>query len=144
MGGIITEYYEPHWAFYWYAWYSLIIGVFACFLSKECEKDQMEFVTDARVSESEFSSGQENYVEQQVMIGVPRHQVKPRDGFCYNIGYNCKQIGRAIGMREIYFVVIFFLIKGFLNPTFEDFTYYFLLNEIHISKFIYAMLVLVA
>ena len=47
-------------------------------------------------------------------------------------------------MREIYFVVIFFLIKGFLNPSFEDFTYYFLMDEIHLSKFMFALLILVA
>ena len=45
-------------------------------------------------------------------------------------------------MREIYSILIFFLLYGLLNPSFEDFSYYFLLNEIKISKFIFSLLVL--
>ena len=39
VGGIITEYYEPHWAFFWYSWMGLVSMIFAIFLSKEVEKD---------------------------------------------------------------------------------------------------------
>ena len=46
-------------------------------------------------------------------------------------------------MKEIYFIIIFFISKGFLTPTFEDFSYYFLLDVIEISKFMFALLVLV-
>jgi Na+/melibiose symporter-like transporter len=46
-------------------------------------------------------------------------------------------------MREIYQIVIFFLLRGLLNPTFEEFTYFFLLNVIGISKFMFALLVLI-
>ena len=46
-------------------------------------------------------------------------------------------------MREIYFIVIFFIAKGLLNPTFEEFSYFFLLNVIGISKFTFALLVLI-
>lgn len=46
-------------------------------------------------------------------------------------------------MREIYVLVIFFLVKGVLNPTFREFTYFFLLNVIHISKFMFALLELI-
>lgn len=46
-------------------------------------------------------------------------------------------------MKEIYFVVLFFIIRGILNPTFEEFTYFFLLNVIGVSKFIFAVLVLI-
>lgn len=45
-------------------------------------------------------------------------------------------------MREIYSIVIFFILYGLLNPSFEEFTYYFLLNEIKISKFIFSLLAL--
>jgi len=46
-------------------------------------------------------------------------------------------------MREIYFIIIFFIVKGILNPTFEEFSYFFLLNVIGVSKFLFALLVLV-
>jgi hypothetical protein len=46
-------------------------------------------------------------------------------------------------MKEIYFVIIFFIIRGILNPSFEEFTYFFLLNVIGVSKFIFAVLVLI-
>lgn len=54
-----------------------------------------------------------------------------------------KWIGRALILREIYTVVIFFIAKGFLSPTFEDFEYYFLLDVVGISKLVYAITVLV-
>lgn len=71
-------------------------------------------------------------------------RVPKRDGFCYNLKKNCQSIGRAITMREIYFLVIFFVVKGILNPTFREFTYFFLLNVIGISKFMFALLELIA
>lgn len=48
---------------------------------------------------------------------------------------NMKQIGRAIIMPEIYLVVAFFVLNGVISPDFGDFSYYFMLNEIKISKF---------
>lgn len=46
-------------------------------------------------------------------------------------------------MKEIYFVVIFFILKGLINPTFEEFSYFFLMSVIGVSKFMFAMLVLI-
>jgi len=46
-------------------------------------------------------------------------------------------------MKEIYFLVIFFLALGILSPTFEDFMYFFYLNVIGISKLLFAALYLV-
>jgi len=45
-------------------------------------------------------------------------------------------------MKEIYFLVIFFVVKAFLCPSFEEFTYFFLMNVVGISKFVFALLVL--
>ena len=45
-------------------------------------------------------------------------------------------------MKEIYFLVIFFVLVHLLIPTFEEFTYYFLLDVIGISKFTFALLTL--
>ena len=47
-------------------------------------------------------------------------------------------------MKEIYRIVVFFIFKGFMMPNFEDFTYYFLMDEIKISKLTFAFLILVA
>lgn len=69
--------------------------------------------------------------------------IPKRDGFCYNLKKNCQAIGRAIKLREIYCVIIFFILKGVLNPSFEQFSYFFLLNVIGISKFMFALLVLI-
>lgn len=47
-------------------------------------------------------------------------------------------------MREIYQLVLFFIFYATLNPRFDEFTYFFLLNVIKISKFTLAFLVLVS
>jgi hypothetical protein len=38
-------------------------------------------------------------------------------------------------MPEIYLVVFFFILNGIISPDFGDFSYYFMLNVIKISKF---------
>ena len=47
-------------------------------------------------------------------------------------------------MKEIYLLIIFFIVKALMNPTFSEFTYFFLLNVVGISKFMFALLVLIA
>lgn len=54
-----------------------------------------------------------------------------------------KGIGNALTRKEIYCLVIYFLLDGLTNPSFSDFTYFFLLNVIGISKFMFAMLTLI-
>ena len=73
---------------------------------------------------------------------VNSRPIPKREGFCFNLKINCIQIGRAIKMREIYQVVIFILSLALLNPTFSDFSYFFLLNVVGISKFMFSLLVL--
>ena len=46
-------------------------------------------------------------------------------------------------MKEIYTIIIFFLLKGIINPSFEEFQYFFLLNTIHISKLMFSFLVVI-
>ena len=46
-------------------------------------------------------------------------------------------------MREIYFVIIFLLARALLSPKFDEFTYFFLLNVIGISKLMFAILALI-
>lgn len=58
-----------------------------------------------------------------------------KDGFWYKFRKNIRQIGIAIMMPEIYLVVLFFVINGLISPDFGDFSYYFMLNVVKISKF---------
>ena len=43
-------------------------------------------------------------------------------------------------MPEIYLVILFFLLNGLFSPDFGDFSYYFMLNTVKMSKFQYSML----
>jgi len=45
-----------------------------------------------------------------------------------------------MAMPEIYLVIFYFLISGVIQPDFGDFSYYFMLNVVNISKFQYSML----
>ena len=45
-----------------------------------------------------------------------------------------------MAMPEIYLVIFYFLISGLIQPDFGDFSYYFMLNVVNISKFQYSML----
>lgn len=72
-----------------------------------------------------------------------RQVVPKREGFCFNLRKNLGAIGRSLTMKEIYFLVIFFLAKGVITPSFEEFSYFFLLNVIKISKFVFSLLVLI-
>lgn len=38
-------------------------------------------------------------------------------------------------MPEIYLVIVFFILNGLMSPDFGDFSYYFMLNTCHITKF---------
>ena len=43
-------------------------------------------------------------------------------------------------MPEIFIVIGFFLLNGLISPDFGDFSYYFMLNVVKLSKFQYSML----
>ena len=53
---------------------------------------------------------------------------------------NLNQIGQALMMPEIYFVVAFFILNGLISPDFGDFSYYFMLNVCSITKFQYSLM----
>lgn len=54
-----------------------------------------------------------------------------------------RAIRYALTLKEIYFLALYFIIDGFTSPSFGDFSYFFLMNVIGISKFAYAMLTLI-
>ena len=56
---------------------------------------------------------------------------------------NMRAIGHALLRREIYCVVLYFILDGITSPSFSDFTYFFLMNVVGVSKFIFAMITLV-
>ena len=145
----MTQYHHPKWCFFWYSFMGLIVSLAACFLTKKSEDDK---VWTDEPEDSDISTSLENYNAEQrrQMIArgqseasVNQREIPARTGFCYRLKKNCQAIGRAIQMREIFCIVIFFILRGILNPTFEEFSYFFLLNVIGISKFLFAVLVLV-
>lgn len=54
-----------------------------------------------------------------------------------------RNIGCAITHPEIYLVVIYFLVDGLLDPNFQDYSYFFYMEEVGVSKFMFAMIALV-
>lgn len=52
---------------------------------------------------------------------------------------NLGHVYNALMMKEIYLVLCFFLVNGLLSPSFGQFSYFFMLNVAHISKFQFAM-----
>jgi hypothetical protein len=48
----------------------------------------------------------------------------------------------ALKRKEIYCIIIYLLLDGLLTPKFDDFQYFFLMNVIGISKFIFALIIL--
>lgn len=40
-------------------------------------------------------------------------------------------------------MVIYFILDGLTNPSFSDFSYFFLMNVIGVSKFMFAMIALI-
>jgi hypothetical protein len=53
---------------------------------------------------------------------------------------NLNHIVNALMLPEIYLVIAFFIISSVFSPDFGDFNYYFLLNEVKLTKFQYSML----
>ena len=148
IAGIMTEYFHPKWSFYLYSFNGVVISFAACFLTRKSEKD----AHTREVTSSEQSTELEDYEIEQRRLMV-REGVDPREarntpvpkrkGFCFDLKQNCRQIGKAVCMREIYQLVIFFILLATINPAFSEFSYFFLLDVIGISKFMFSMLVLI-
>jgi hypothetical protein len=65
------------------------------------------------------------------------------EGFWYNFKRNMNIIWKSLQQKEIYCIVIFFILDGLTSPNFSTYTYFFLMDVIHVSKFVFAMIVLV-
>ena len=74
---------------------------------------------------------------------ILRERGPPGDeGFLFNLNRNMRAIRYALTFKEIYCLVIYFILDGFTTPSFGDYSYFFLMNVVGISKFLYAMLTL--
>jgi MFS family permease len=112
FAGLCTQYSHPKWIFFSYSFFGILVSVFACRLTPESERDKV--VDDG---ESYASTSQEDYefrVRERILNGediasINERPIPKRDGFCFNLKKNCQAIGRALTMREIYFLVIFFI-----------------------------------
>ena len=60
-----------------------------------------------------------------------------------NLRENLVTTYKAFKLPEIYQICIFFLINGLFKPSFENFTYYFLMDIIGIQKITYSLLVFI-
>ena len=47
LGGFLTLKYHPRWCWFWYSWMGLITSIFAFFLTKESEMNQVEEISDS-------------------------------------------------------------------------------------------------
>lgn len=146
FAGLMTQYYHPKWCFFYYSFFGIVVTIFACRLTKESERDKVIGDVDTVASSSQ-QSYEYRVRRDRINAGATGAQlnqpVPKRDGFCFNLKKNLQAIGRSLTMREIYQLVIFFIAKGIIVPSFEDFNYFFLLNVIGISKFVFSMLILI-
>lgn len=60
---------------------------------------------------------------------------KTDEGFGPRFKKNMILLWLAMNRREIFQVILLFLIDGVTNPSFNDFAYFFQLNVIGLSKF---------
>jgi Na+/melibiose symporter-like transporter len=65
-------------------------------------------------------------------------------GFCAEVRENLKNIKKAMQIPQIYRTILFFILCGFIVPTFGDIGYYFSLNIVKFSKFTVSMLTLLS
>lgn len=146
FAGLVTEFSHPKWCFFTYSFMGIFTSIYACRLTKESELDKVagEAATEASSSTLSYDHRVRRY---RLEEGEPDERVvedvAKREGFWFNLRKNCGAIGRSITMKEIYFLIIFFIAKAIIVPSFEEFTYFFLLNVIKISKFFFSLLVLI-
>lgn len=120
IGGVMTQYFHPRYSFLLYSIFGMISAVNGMQLTKESESDQVE-----------LNESQDSLASQQP------------EGFYAKLRLNISQIISAIKMPEIYLVILYFVFSGLTSPDFSDFSYYFMLNVIKLSKFQYSMLGLI-
>ena len=54
------------------------------------------------------------------------------------------EIKEGLQVKEFYMTILYLIISGFLTPSFYSFSYFFMLDEVGISKFTYSMLTVIS
>ena len=112
----LTQNYEPRYCFLLSSVFGLLVALIATRLNVNLEVDEEELAIRAG-----------------------------RDRGCWNdVKRNFYEIKEAFKIREYFSTVLYILLGGLLVPTFYTFGYYFYLNVVGLSKFMYAMLTVIA
>ena len=145
IAGFMMERYHPRNAFLFYGVYGLVVMVACFFLSSEAELNYLvgekEIITEWS---SEVLAGQTPSEAAQARQAIlDARPPRGEEGFWPNTKKNFRIIWDAVKRKEVYFIIIYFILDGFTNPSFADFSYFFLMNVVGISKFMFAMITLI-
>ena len=87
------------------------------------------------------------FVAYRLNIQIEREGESDLDGnrtLCQDIRRSAGEIKEACTMKEYYRVILYLTIGALCVPSFSQFGYYFMLDEVHLSKFTYSMLTVLA
>ena len=113
IAAFLTQNYEPRFCFLISSFFGLFVVIVATRLDVHLEKDENTTIDNS--SRNCWSDVKRNFSE----------------------------IGQAFMIREYTSMIIYILLWGLFVPSFGTFGYYFFLNVIGISKFMYAMLIVI-
>jgi len=130
LGGVMTQYCHPRYSFLAYSFMGLIVAINGTYLTRAAEEDGPEPRNAEGEAEGEVDSDESTSSSLQ-----RNNQEAGGSTFWKKLGKNMKDIGAAMMMPEIYLVVTFFVLNGLISPDFGDFSYYFMLNVVNLSKF---------
>lgn len=141
---IVMERFHPRYAFLTYSCLGFMLAIACCFLSADAERERIDDLTDVLESEwsSELKVGQTPSEAQAERLAIEESRAAEA-GLWMNFKQSLRLIGRSLTRPEIYRVVIFFILEGLTKPSFADYTYFFLMNTIGVSKFMFAIITLV-
>jgi len=144
VAAFMMDRYHPKYSFLIYGIMGLLVSIGSIFLSKEAEKDVnpgeefVSYYSSELLSNQTPSEAQRRRAELEA-AKPPRGE----EGCCFNFKKNMRLLWWALQRREILFIVLYFILDGLTSPSFGDFSYFFLMNVVGVSKFMFAMIVLI-
>lgn len=135
---------HPKYTFLGFGIYGFILGIAALFLNKEAEK---EFFDEEELAPTEFSSelraGQTPSEAARIRRRIEREKPsRENEDVKTSCSRNLRLVWMAICFPEVYRLIIYFVVDGLTNPTFQDFFFFFVLDVIGISRFMFVMIFL--